>query len=69
MRSYPFRWFAFCGLSDALQGGQKTPLTLNPQAYLTDVLAKLVNGWPMKQLDALLPWAWQDQASGDKQAA
>jgi transposase len=42
---------------------------LNPQAYLTDVLAKLVNGWPMKQLDALLPWAWQDQASGDKQAA
>jgi glycosyltransferase involved in cell wall biosynthesis len=30
MRSHPFRWFAFCGLSDALQGGQKTPLTLLP---------------------------------------
>ena len=29
MRSYPFRWFAFCGLSDALQGGQKTPLTID----------------------------------------
>jgi transposase len=43
---------------------------LNPQVYLTDVLTKLVNGWPMKkQLDALLPWAWRDQASGDRQAA
>ena len=29
-----------------------------PQAYLADILAKLVNGWPMAQLDALMPWAW-----------
>src|SRR6201987_3920142 len=34
---------------------------LNPQAYLTDVLAKLVNCWPIKQLDALFPLTWQDQ--------
>jgi IS66 C-terminal element len=42
---------------------------LNPQAYLADVLTKLVNGWPMKKLDALLPWVWSAQGSGDKQAA
>jgi hypothetical protein len=42
---------------------------LNPQAYLADVLTKLVNGWPMKKLDQLLPWAWSAQGRGDKQAA
>jgi len=42
---------------------------LNPQAYLADVLTKLVNGWPMKKLDELLPWAWSAQGSRDKQAA
>ena len=31
---------------------------IDPQAYLADILAKLVNGWPMAQLDALMPWAW-----------
>jgi transposase len=31
---------------------------VDPQAYLADILAKLVNGWPMAQLDALMPWAW-----------
>jgi transposase len=42
---------------------------LNPQAYLADVLTKLVNGWPMKKLDELLPWAWSAPGSRDKQAA
>ena len=42
---------------------------LNPQAYLADVLTKLVNGWPMKKLDELLPWAWSMQGSGEQQAA
>ena len=36
---------------------------VNPQAYLTDTLAKLVNGWPMKKIDDLLPWAWAGQSS------
>jgi hypothetical protein len=31
---------------------------INPQVYLADILAKLVNGWPMKKLDELLPWTW-----------
>ena len=34
---------------------------IDPQAYLADILAKLVNGWPMQKLDELLPWAWADQ--------
>jgi transposase len=45
---------------------------LNPQAYLADILTKLVNGWPMKKLDALLPWAWScesNEGSGGQQAA
>lgn len=43
---------------------------LNPQAYLADILTKLVNGWPMKKIDALLPWAWSNpskEGSGNQQ--
>jgi transposase len=32
--------------------------TVNPQAYLTDVLTKLVNNWPNRRLHELTPWAW-----------
>jgi transposase len=42
---------------------------LNPQTYLADILTKLVNGWPMKKLDELLPWAWAKQDSENKLAA
>jgi transposase len=31
---------------------------VDPQAYLTEVLHRLVNGWPMRQIDELLPWAY-----------
>ena len=31
---------------------------VDPQAYLTDVLTKLVNLWPAARLDELMPWAW-----------
>jgi transposase len=31
---------------------------VNPEAYLTDVLTRLVNGWPNSRLADLLPWAW-----------
>jgi IS66 C-terminal element len=34
---------------------------IDPQAYLADVLAKLVNGWPVQKLDDLLPWVWAEQ--------
>jgi len=32
--------------------------SVNPQAWLTDVLTKLVNNWPNSRLDELMPWAW-----------
>jgi transposase len=31
---------------------------VDPQAYLTDVLTKLVNLWPASRIDELMPWAW-----------
>ena len=31
---------------------------VEPNAYLTDVLTKLVNGWPASRIDELLPWAY-----------
>ena len=30
----------------------------NPEAYLTDVLTKLVNNWPNSRLADLTPWRW-----------
>ena len=32
--------------------------SVDPQAYLTDVLTKLVNLWPASRVDELMPWAW-----------
>jgi len=34
---------------------------VEPQAYLTDVLTRLVNLWPASRLDELMPWAWAKQ--------
>jgi hypothetical protein len=36
---------------------------VEPQAYLTDVLTKLVNLWPASRLDELMPWAWAAERS------
>jgi len=36
---------------------------VDPQAYLTDVLIKLVNLWPAARLDELMPWAWAAERS------
>jgi transposase len=30
----------------------------DPQAYLADVLGRLVNGWPTRQIDDLMRWAY-----------
>jgi len=32
--------------------------SVNPQAYFTDVLTRLVNGWPQQRIDELMPWCW-----------
>jgi hypothetical protein len=31
---------------------------VNPNAWLTDVLTKLVNRWPATRIDELMPWAY-----------
>jgi hypothetical protein len=31
---------------------------IDSQAYIADVLTRLVNLWPNNRLDELLPWAW-----------
>jgi hypothetical protein len=31
---------------------------VEPQAYLTDVITKIVNGHPNSKLDDLLPWTY-----------
>jgi len=42
---------------------------VDPQAYLTDVLTKLVNLWPASRIDELMPWAWAAEHSTNKLAA
>ena len=31
---------------------------VNPLAWMTDVLTKLVNRWPASKIDNLMPWAY-----------
>ena len=31
---------------------------VNPQLYFTDLLTRLVNGWPQSRIDELMPWHW-----------
>jgi transposase len=31
---------------------------VNPQVYFTDLLTRLVNGWPQNRIDELMPWNW-----------
>ena len=31
---------------------------VNPQVYFTDVITRLVNGWPQSRIDQLMPWHW-----------
>lgn len=47
------RWAAIASLVETckLNG-------VNPQRYFTDLLTRLVNGWPNRRIDELLPWCW-----------
>ena len=31
---------------------------VDPQRYFTDLLTRLVNGWPNGRIDELMPWHW-----------
>jgi len=37
---------------------------VDPQAYLCELLTRLVGGWPQARVDALMPWHWAAQGSG-----
>jgi transposase len=47
------RWTAIASLVETckLNG-------VEPQRYFTDVLTRLVNGWPQSRIDELMPWHW-----------
>ena len=36
---------------------------VEPQCYLTEMLTRLVNGWPQARIDELMPWKWTAQAT------
>jgi transposase len=37
---------------------------VDPQRYFTDLLDRLVNGWPNNRIDELMPWNWAKAANG-----
>jgi len=43
--------------------------SVDPQAYFTDLLGRLVNGWPQARIDELMPWHWAPAKTPDRQAA
>jgi transposase len=47
------RWAALASLIETckLNG-------IDPQRYFTDLLSRLVNGWPNNRIDELMPWHW-----------
>ena len=34
---------------------------VDPQAYFTDLLTRLVNSWPQARIDELMPWNYRRQ--------
>ncbi|MCW8087614.1 IS66 family transposase [Sabulicella glaciei] len=36
---------------------------VDPQRYLSELLTRLVNGWPQSRIDDLMPWRWDTTAS------
>ena len=34
---------------------------VNPLTYMTELLTRLVNGWPQDRIDELMPWCWKPQ--------
>jgi transposase len=44
-------------------------LGVNSQAYITDVLTKIVQGWPNSCIDELMPWVWKPPSVPAKVAA
>ena len=47
------RWAAIASLVETCKLNGVNPLT-----YLTDLLTRLVDGWPQARIDELMPWHW-----------
>ncbi len=37
---------------------------VEPHAYFTDLLTRLVHGWPNARIDELMPWNWTKSIAG-----
>jgi transposase len=42
---------------------------VEPQAWITDILTRIGEGWPASRLDELMPWNWQADDGVDRLAA
>jgi transposase len=42
---------------------------VNPQRYLSDLLTRLVDGWPKSRIDELMPWCWTPEIQAEPQPA
>jgi transposase len=42
---------------------------VDPQRYFTDLLTRLVNGWPNSRIDQLMPWCWANADDQPSSAA
>ena len=38
---------------------------VNPQLFFTDLLTRLVNGWPQNRIDELMPWHWTTKSPAE----
>lgn len=47
------RWAALASLVETCKLNR-----VDPQRYFTDLLTRLVNGWPNNRIDDLMPWCW-----------
>ncbi|MXP65958.1 IS66 family transposase [Roseomonas sp. M0104] len=58
------RWAAIASLVETckLNG-------VDPQRYFTDLLTRLVNGWPNSRIDELMPWCWAKPGDQPSSAA
>jgi hypothetical protein len=57
------RWAAVASLVETC-----TLNGVDPQRYFTDLLTRLVNGWPNRRIDELMPWCWKPPAAPKPQA-
>jgi transposase len=46
-------WGALASLIETCKLNQ-----VNPQVYFTDLMTRLVNGWPQSRIEGLMPWFW-----------